>query len=116
VTKIPDVETPNRKYCFTDGIGTMSLGVAALVALRLNIQLRCREDIPSAYQVRIAGCKGMLVIDPGSTLNQYYIKVRPSMEKFDSDDWQLEICEYSKPRKCIAQTLFTCVFVSRIEV
>ncbi|CAF0815277.1 unnamed protein product, partial [Adineta ricciae] len=52
---------------------------------------------PSAYQVRIAGCKGMLAIEPGSRFDQYFIKVRPSMEKFDSPDWNLEICEYSKP-------------------
>jgi RNA-dependent RNA polymerase len=77
----------------------MSWGVAGLVAIKLNIKLESRDDIPSAYQVRIAGCKGMLAIDPESRLDQYYIKVRESMEKFKSDNWDLEICEYSKPRK-----------------
>jgi len=77
----------------------MSWGVAGLVAIKLNIKLESRDDIPSAYQVRIAGCKGMLAIDPESRLDQYYIKVRDSMEKFKSDNWDLEICEYSKPRK-----------------
>ena len=98
-TMIPDIETENKKYCFTDGIGKMSLGVAGLVARKLDIQLESIDDIPSAYQVRIAGCKGMLAIDPESTLNDYYIKIRPSMEKFKSPNWDLEICEYSKPRK-----------------
>jgi RNA-dependent RNA polymerase len=77
----------------------MSWGVAGLVAIKLNIKLESRDDIPSAYQVRIAGCKGMLAIDPESRLDQYYIKVRDSMVKFKSDNWDLEICEYSKPRK-----------------
>ena len=98
-TMIDDIETNDKKYCFTDGIGKMSLGVAGLVAIKLNLKLNYRDDIPSAYQVRIAGCKGMLAIDPESTLNDYYIKIRPSMKKFDSDNWHLEICEYSQPRK-----------------
>ncbi|CAF1024519.1 unnamed protein product [Adineta steineri] len=96
-TMIDDVETDNKKYCFTDGIGKMSWGVAGLVAIKLGIPLQSRYDIPSAYQVRIAGCKGMLAIDPESKLDQYYIKVRPSMEKFKSQHWILEICEHSKP-------------------
>ncbi|CAF4593647.1 unnamed protein product, partial [Rotaria sp. Silwood2] len=35
-----------------------------------------RSDIPSAFQVRIAGCKEMLSIDPESKSNEFYIKVR----------------------------------------
>ncbi|CAF1643998.1 unnamed protein product [Rotaria sp. Silwood1] len=96
-TTIADIETDDKKYKFTDGIGKMSWGIAGLVATKLNIQLESRDDIPSAYQVRIAGCKGMLSIDPESTLNDYYIKVRLSMEKFKSNNWELEVCEYSKP-------------------
>lgn len=96
-TMIDDVETSDKKYCFTDGIGKMSWGIAGLIAMQLNIKLKSKNDIPSAYQIRIAGCKGMLAIDPESTLNDYYIKIRPSMKKFESDKWNLEICEYSKP-------------------
>lgn len=39
----------------------------------------------------------MLAIDPHSTLDDYYIEVRDSMMKFPSEDWNLEICEYSRP-------------------
>jgi len=99
VTTIDDIKTKDKKYCFTDGIGKMSWGIAGLVATKLKIKLESKDDIPSAYQVRIAGCKGMLAIDHESTLNDYYIKVRNSMEKFKSNNWDLEICEYSKPRK-----------------
>jgi hypothetical protein len=41
----------------------------------------------------------MVAIDPNSTLNDYYIHVRESMIKFESDDWNLEICELARPSK-----------------
>lgn len=44
----------------------------------------------------MAGCKGLVIIDPKSTLNQFYIKIRPSMKKFECDNWDLEICEWSR--------------------
>ncbi|CAF3861040.1 unnamed protein product [Rotaria sordida] len=53
-------------------------------------------DIPFVYQVCVAGCKGMLSIDPQSIINDNYIKVRKSMMKFDSNDWTLEIVDHSQ--------------------
>ena len=112
VTMIDDEEIPEKGYCFTDGIGKMSWATAALIAKRLDIPVQCKEDIPSAYQVRIAGCKGMLAIDPESNMDDsLYIKVRPSMQKFHSDNWELEICDHSRPRKSLStvskkQTIF----------
>jgi hypothetical protein len=47
----------------------------------------------------MAGCKGTLMIDPESTLDHYYVKVRESMVKFPSNDWTLDICDYSRPSK-----------------
>ncbi|CAF1208987.1 unnamed protein product, partial [Didymodactylos carnosus] len=96
VMMVDDIKTEDKKYCFTNGIGKMSWGIAGLIAIKLDIKLEIKEDIPSAYQVRIAGCKCMLVIDPESTLNDYYIKIRPSIEKFQSNNWDLEVCEYSR--------------------
>jgi len=55
--------------------------------------------VPSAFQVRIAGCKGMLSIDPRSKPNEFYILVRESMVKFESDDWTLHIVDHSRPSK-----------------
>ena len=52
---------------------------------------------PSAYQIRMAGCKGLLIVDPQSNIDQFYIKIRDSMEKVKCDDWTLEICDYSRP-------------------
>ncbi len=45
----------------------------------------------------MAGCKGLLIVDPQSTFDQFYIKIRPSMNKVVSNDWKLEICDYSRP-------------------
>ncbi|CAF1118346.1 unnamed protein product [Rotaria sordida] len=97
VTKIDDIE--RNGYCFTDGNGFISKGLARTIAKKLGCRIKTmNQDIyPSAYQIRMAGCKGLVVIEPQSTLDQFYIKIRPSMKKFDSDDWTLDICETSQP-------------------
>jgi len=51
---------------------------------------------PSAYQIRMAGCKGLLIVDPQSNFDEFYIKIRPSMKKFECDDWTLDICDWSR--------------------
>ncbi|CAF4591949.1 unnamed protein product [Rotaria sp. Silwood1] len=91
---IDDIE--RHGYCFTDGNGLISLGLAKKVAISIGIRINKNKDIPSAYQVRVAGCKGMLSIDPQSTMNDNYIKVRKSMMKFASDDWTLDIVDHSR--------------------
>ncbi|CAF1424261.1 unnamed protein product [Rotaria sp. Silwood1] len=97
VKMIDDIE--RNGYCFTDGNGFISKGLAKLVAKNLDYPIENIElDIyPSAYQIRMAGCKGLVVVEPQSTLDQFYIKIRPSMKKFKSNDWTLEICEASQP-------------------
>lgn len=50
----------------------------------------------------------MVAIDPESTLDDYYIQVRESMEKFKSDDWNLEICEVARPSQCPFIRSLTC--------
>ncbi|CAF4780552.1 unnamed protein product [Rotaria sp. Silwood1] len=94
-TIIPDIE--HNEFCFTDGCGTISLGLAKKIAQSIGIQINEKSDIPSAFQVRIAGCKGMLSVDPKSKSNEFYIKVRKSMVKFESDDWTLYIVDHSRP-------------------
>ncbi|CAF0879967.1 unnamed protein product [Adineta ricciae] len=63
-------------YCFTDGCGLISLGLAAKVAENIGLQIKQPSDIPSIFQIRMAGCKGTLVIDPESRSADYFIKVR----------------------------------------
>ncbi|CAF1100761.1 unnamed protein product, partial [Adineta ricciae] len=75
-------------FSFTDGNGLISKGLARRIA-------KGASTVPSAYQIRMAGCKGLLVVDPASSINELYIKIRPTMQKFRCNDWTLEICERS---------------------
>ena len=89
VMMIEDIERNN--YCFTDGNGLVSKGLAKLINEKLANRI-----LSSAYQIRMAGCKGLIIIDPQSTFEQFYIKIRPSMKKFECNDWALDICGYSR--------------------
>jgi RNA-dependent RNA polymerase len=52
--------------------------------------------IPSAFQIRYAGCKGVVSQDP--TLGDLDImEIRPSMKKFESDHKVVEILSYTSP-------------------
>lgn len=93
VMKINDIQ--RNGFCFTDGNGFISKGLAKQVAEKLSI---C-STTTSAYQIRLAGCKGLLIVDPQSTFEQFYVKIRDSMQKFECDHWQLDICESSRASK-----------------
>ncbi|KAK3387915.1 RNA dependent RNA polymerase-domain-containing protein [Podospora didyma] len=88
VVKIPDVEKNSR--VFSDGVAPMSLGAVEVLCQALPES----KGFPTCYQIRWAGAKGMLSLD--TTLDGRVICVRPSMEKFESDDkGALEICDAS---------------------
>ncbi|XP_054723774.1 uncharacterized protein LOC129233871 [Uloborus diversus] len=92
-----EAETP-EPYVFSDGIGRLSPEIAKEVYKALDV-----EDVqPSAMQIRYAGCKGMLVVDPRMTGKK--IVFRESMKKFPSDDDSLEILKFSEKR---------CAFLNR---
>jgi len=56
------------------------------------------EELPSAVQFRMGGCKGVLVVDPQLGVKDKIV-IRPSMEKFESDDYKLGAIGFSRPRK-----------------
>ncbi|KAJ4288800.1 hypothetical protein N0V88_007127 [Collariella sp. IMI 366227] len=90
VQQIPDVERNGR--VFSDGVGIISLGALEAV----HSVLPKSKGTPTCLQIRFAGAKGMLAVDPSLKGNQ--ICIRPSMVKFKSTDMQLEICDVaSKP-------------------
>lgn len=63
--RIADVKTADGQFCFSDGVGRMSLAVSAKVANRLRRLGRYKRPLPpSAVQIRYRGCKGMLTLDP----------------------------------------------------
>src|SRR5690606_14239816 len=98
-------------YTFSDGIGIISVKLAEAVSKRLNLK---NNRVPSAFQIRFAGYKGVVSIELGSNANstssstesgektpnpEFMLKLRPSMKKFHSDHYKLEILEYAKPLK-----------------
>ncbi|RMZ92192.1 hypothetical protein DV736_g561, partial [Chaetothyriales sp. CBS 134916] len=85
---IPDIT--NGKYTFTDGVGKMSLQLACLI----HSHLRIVGSVPSCFQFRLGGCKGVLTVDP--TLRGVDLKVRESQFKFGSRSKELEIIRSSQ--------------------
>ncbi|KAF2229046.1 RdRP-domain-containing protein [Viridothelium virens] len=82
----------NDKFNFTDGIGKISKNMASRIAAELNLP-NAWEDPPSAFQIQIGGCKGMVAIDPH--LPDLCIGLRPSQEKFSSGNRDLEVIRVS---------------------
>ncbi|KAJ3075398.1 hypothetical protein HDU98_008227 [Podochytrium sp. JEL0797] len=98
---IPDV-TKNG-YLFSDGVGTMSVEIAEEIwsvlkklkeeALTRNGTVRM-DVVPSAFQIRLGGVKGMLSVDP--TLQGRQVNIRNSMHKFKSPNCRIvEIADNS---------------------
>ncbi|XP_035220933.1 RNA-dependent RNA polymerase 1-like, partial [Stegodyphus dumicola] len=80
-----------KPYCFSDGIGKISISLAEKVHKALGHDKHC-----SAFQIRYGGYKGMLLIDP--TLKDTDIAFRKSMKKFESpQNIKLEIARASAP-------------------
>ncbi|CAF5036526.1 unnamed protein product, partial [Rotaria magnacalcarata] len=93
VKYIPDIETPDKQYCFTDGVGTLSPRFCKMVQKELG-----RRFMPSVLQIRYGGCKGTVSVDPRLENQPQQLVIRESMRKFTSDHDQLEICKVSSPR------------------
>ncbi|XP_019641825.1 PREDICTED: LOW QUALITY PROTEIN: probable RNA-dependent RNA polymerase 1 [Branchiostoma belcheri] len=95
VVRIPEKEAgENPVYCFSDGIGKISQSLAQKVHGR---RTRGETEVPSAYQIRYGGIKGVVAVDP--YLPGDVMQVRPSMIKFMSSDENIEICMTSHPAR-----------------
>ncbi|XP_022923210.1 probable RNA-dependent RNA polymerase 1 [Cucurbita moschata] len=92
---IPDVEVErkNIKYCFSDGIGKISEALAEMVAEKCGLI----SHTPSAFQIRYAGYKGVVAVDPTSKKK---LSLRKSMLKYMSLDTQLDVLSWSKYQPC----------------
>ncbi|KAF9452610.1 RdRP-domain-containing protein [Macrolepiota fuliginosa MF-IS2] len=104
ILKLEDIKTPDGKYTFTDGVGTMSKDLARAIWGKLRAAKRKTgrlSDFPHAYQIRYRGSKGMISID--HTLNgAHTIGLRPSMTKFEAEggagEQEIEIARaFDKP-------------------
>ncbi|CAG8532252.1 7758_t:CDS:2 [Ambispora leptoticha] len=81
VRYILDVE--RNGHVFSDGCGTIS---PALAKRAIKVYWRARtvkeSEIPSVYQIRFGGCKGVVSVDP--TLEDEVLCIRPSQLKFSA--------------------------------
>ncbi|KAL4739107.1 RNA dependent RNA polymerase-domain-containing protein [Aspergillus similis] len=91
VKKIDDIE--RNGYIFSDGVGRISKFLAQIVKSELKIKTPTKEP-PSAYQSRLGGCKGMLIVSPEARLQEVHI--RKSQFKFAALSQGLEIIRWSQ--------------------
>ncbi|KAG9247412.1 RNA dependent RNA polymerase-domain-containing protein [Calycina marina] len=89
IEKIDDVEI--NGYCFTDGVGKISPFLAQIITAELGLRV---TTYPSAFQFRLGGCKGILVVSPDAKEKEVHI--RPSQEKFTAVYNGLEIIRWSR--------------------
>ena len=110
VVMLPDVI--RNEYVFSDGCGR----IAPEFALKVSKSLKL-DHTPSLYQIRYAGCKGVVAAWPiGSPLrHQYDLGVRDSMHKFDSDHTELEVIGWSKYLPCYLNRQIICL-LSTLQV
>lgn len=94
---VRDIADSKKQYLFSDGIGLMTSTLAESVSTK--IRLKGKSRVPSAFQIRYGGAKGMLAVWDHSLLRRrpgIEISLRPSMRKFESNHRVLEIVGYSK--------------------
>lgn len=89
VTEIPDIEA--NGWTFSDGVGKISSWIATEIAKKLKLYSNGR--VPSAFQFRQGGSKGILVVWP-QKFNE--ISIRPSQKKFTARAKNLEIIKASQ--------------------
>ncbi|KAB1205839.1 RNA-dependent RNA polymerase 1 [Morella rubra] len=92
---IPDVEIERggSTYCFSDGIGKISEEMAYEVAQKCG----CKRSVPSAFQIRYGGYKGVVAVDPTSSMK---LSLRKSMCKYESQNTTLDVLAWSKFQPC----------------
>eukprot|EP00026_Physarum_polycephalum_P001375 Phypoly_transcript_01376.p1 GENE.Phypoly_transcript_01376~~Phypoly_transcript_01376.p1 ORF type:complete len:1098 (-),score=75.38 Phypoly_transcript_01376:69-3362(-) len=97
---IDDIWDPTHQYCFSDGTGQISHSFAVYVS-----KLNGRLGQPfSAYQIRIAGFKGVVLYnrhldnelhEADGQMVPFKLAMRPSMNKFTSNHYKFEVVTFS---------------------
>ncbi|KAI0007501.1 RdRP-domain-containing protein [Xylariaceae sp. FL0662B] len=88
VARIEDVKSKDGSRVFSDGVGMISRDLMDAI----NAALPLKKSVPTCFQIRWAGAKGMLCLN--DDLEGLKLYIRPSMEKFESKDSRfLEICD-----------------------
>ena len=91
-------DSAGKQYCYSDGVGTLSVDFATKISQELGLSY-----VPSAFQIRFAGYKGMISVDPDCPLFEtgtYCVCLRNSQKKFDVFDdgfLDMDIVQWSAP-------------------
>lgn len=95
---IPDITVARGStiYTFSDGIGKISADFAAKVAIKCGY----KSSMPSAFQIRYGGFKGVVAVDPSPSFSQTKLWLRRSMLKYDSTNTKLDVLACSKYQPC----------------
>ncbi|KAI0119787.1 RdRP-domain-containing protein [Daldinia grandis] len=91
IVYINDIE--HNDWCFTDGVGKIAFSRAKFLMQNLDIS-RTAKTIPSVFQFRLGGSKGILVQWPDVPFNEVHL--RPSQNKFNAVSKGLEIIKTSR--------------------
>ncbi|KAL6529296.1 multidrug resistance protein [Orobanche gracilis] len=94
IEQIGDIKDVGGKYVFSDGIGKISHDFARRVAIKYGF----KSSIPSAFQIRYGGYKGVVAVDPN--LIGKKLSLRPSMLKYRSENKKLDVLSCSKYQPC----------------
>ena len=93
---IPDIEDGGLN--FTDGCGLISLEFAKLLVRKKPITFRNKKYMPSVFQIRYRGYKGVVTLDTAMK-GAIWLRLRKSMKKFaGSEDLSFAVVEHSKVR------------------
>ncbi|KAK9900462.1 RdRP-domain-containing protein [Cystobasidium minutum MCA 4210] len=90
-------ERERNGKCFSDGAGKISPMLAKEVQESIASKINKPRNPASGLQIRIAGCKGMVFVDPRLTGRK--LCIRPSMIKFVGSSCEIEVAEaFSAPK------------------
>ncbi|KAF9237759.1 RNA dependent RNA polymerase-domain-containing protein [Melanogaster broomeanus] len=97
IADIEDIE--NDDTVFSDGCGLMAKHWALQVSKAKRIVFRNQRYVPSVFQIRYLGYKGVLMIHPDMDKEKKYLaKFRKSMKKFTTtQDHSFSVVGYSRP-------------------
>ena len=91
---LSDKTEKNIKYIFSDGVGKISYDLAE----KISKILKLKDGVPSCFQGRFLGCKGVWTTIYEDNKSNIYI--RPSQNKFfvkpKRSDNYFELCDYSR--------------------
>ncbi|KAI1772740.1 RdRP-domain-containing protein [Hypoxylon cercidicola] len=94
-TIVPIKDIEHNGWCFTDGVGKIAPNRAVFLVQTLSNNMdKSRKSIPSAFQFRLGGSKGILVQWPDIPFNEVHL--RPSQNKFTAPSKGLEVIKASR--------------------